>query len=99
MNWMERDQNAIMSTYQRLPIAVEKGEGNYLFDTEGKAYLDLFTGLAVNLLGHSHPYLLKKLGEQSEKFLHISNIFLNQPAIELAERMIEHSIPGKVFFC
>lgn len=98
MNWMERDQNAIMSTYQRLPIAVEKGEGNYLFDTEGKSYLDLFTGLAVNLLGHSHPYLLKKLKEQSEKFLHISNIFLNQPAIELAERMIEHSIPGKVFF-
>lgn len=98
MNWMERDQKAIMSTYQRLPIAVDKGEGNYLFDTEGKAYLDLFTGLAVNLLGHSHPYLLKKLAEQSQKFLHISNIFLNQPAIELAERMLEHSIPGKVFF-
>ncbi|MGC5325538.1 aspartate aminotransferase family protein [Brevibacillus sp. SYSU BS000544] len=87
-----------MSTYKRLPIAIAKGEGNYLYDAEGKSYLDLFTGLAVNILGHSHPEVMKALREQGEKFLHISNYFLNPPAIQLAKRLIDHTIPGKVFF-
>ncbi|MBO8162190.1 MAG: acetylornithine transaminase [Brevibacillus sp.] len=87
-----------MSTYNRLPIAIAKGEGNYLYDTEGKAYLDLFTGLAVNLLGHSHPAIVKSLQKQGSAFLHISNIFLNTPAIRLAQRLVERTIPGKVFF-
>ncbi|WP_079476036.1 aspartate aminotransferase family protein [Marinococcus halophilus] len=98
MNWLEKDQHYIMSTYQRLPIVVEKGEGNYLYDSEQNKYLDLFTGLAVNIVGHSHPYLLKKLKEQADQFLHISNMFINKPAVRLAERLIELSIPGKVFF-
>ncbi len=87
-----------MSTYGRLPIVVERGEGNYLYDEDGKKYLDLFTGLAVNILGHSHPELIKTLIEQGEKFLHISNVFINKPAVTLAEKLIEHSIKGKVFF-
>ncbi|SFL56873.1 aspartate aminotransferase family protein [Salibacterium qingdaonense] len=98
MNWMNRDQQYIMNTYQRLPIAVTKGEGNYLYDEEGNSYLDLFTGLAVNILGHSHPYLVQKLEEQAGKFLHISNVFLNTPAITLAERLVKETFPGKVFF-
>ncbi|MDZ5781662.1 aspartate aminotransferase family protein [Marinococcus luteus] len=98
MNWLEKDQHYIMSTYQRLPIVVEKGEGNYLYDSEQNKYLDLFTGLAVNIVGHSHPYLLDKLKEQADQFLHISNMFINKPAVRLAERLIELSIPGKVFF-
>ncbi|WP_022792625.1 aspartate aminotransferase family protein [Marinococcus halotolerans] len=98
MNWLEKDQHYIMSTYQRLPIVVEKGEGNYLYDSEQNKYLDLFTGLAVNIVGHSHPYLLSKLKEQADQFLHISNMFINKPAVRLAERLIELSIPGKVFF-
>jgi len=97
-DWRILDETYLMSTYKRLPIAIEKGEGNYLYDTEGNSYLDLFTGLAVNILGHSHPAIIKALREQGEKFLHISNIFLNQPAIKLARRLVEHSIPGKVFF-
>ncbi|SFP01913.1 aspartate aminotransferase family protein [Salibacterium halotolerans] len=98
MNWMNRDQQYIMNTYQRLPIAVTKGEGNYLYDEEGNSYLDLFTGLAVNILGHSHPYLVQKLEEQAGQFLHISNVFLNTPAITLAERLVKETFPGKVFF-
>lgn len=97
-NWIERDQQSIMSTYGRLPIVIERGEGNYLFDESGKKYLDLFTGLAVNILGHSHPALMKALTEQGTSFLHISNVFYNKPAITLAERLINHSIKGKVFF-
>jgi acetylornithine/N-succinyldiaminopimelate aminotransferase len=98
MDWRSLDERYIVSTYRRLPIAIARGEGNYLYDTDGKAYLDLFTGLAVNVLGHSHPKVMEALREQGEKFLHISNIFLNPPAIRLAQRLIEHTIPGKVFF-
>lgn len=98
MDWRSLDEQYIVSTYKRLPIAIAKGEGNYLYDTNGKKYLDLFTGLAVNVLGHSHPRILRALREQGEQFLHISNVFLNQPAIRLAQRLVEHTIPGKVFF-
>ncbi|RSL31075.1 aminotransferase class III-fold pyridoxal phosphate-dependent enzyme [Salibacterium salarium] len=98
MSWSSLDQEYLMHTYQRLPIAIEKGEGNYLIDEEGTSYLDLFTGLAVNILGHSHPYLLRKLEEQAHQFLHISNVFLNKPAITLAQRLIDQSVQGKVFF-
>ncbi|MED4752180.1 acetylornithine transaminase [Brevibacillus choshinensis] len=98
MDWRSLDEQYIVSTYKRLPIAIAKGEGNYLYDTNGKRYLDLFTGLAVNVLGHSHPRILKALHEQGEQFLHISNVFLNQPAIRLAQRLIEQTIAGKVFF-
>ncbi|MGG4497208.1 aspartate aminotransferase family protein [Brevibacillus reuszeri] len=98
MDWRSLDEQYIVSTYKRLPIAIAKGEGNYLYDTNGKTYLDLFTGLAVNVLGHSHPRILRALREQGEQFLHISNVFLNQPAIRLAQRLVEHTIPGKVFF-
>ncbi|WP_373279174.1 aspartate aminotransferase family protein [Halalkalibacter okhensis] len=97
-NWMERDNQVIMSTYGRLPIVIDRGEGNYLFDEEGKKYLDLFTGLAVNILGHSHPEITKALTGQAAKFLHISNYFYNKPAITLAEKLIARSIKGKVFF-
>lgn len=98
MDWQSLDERYIISTYKRLPIAIDKGEGNYLYDTEGKRYLDLFTGLAVNVLGHSHPRIVEALVEQGKKFLHISNVFLNQPAIRLAQRLVENTIPGKVFF-
>lgn len=98
MDWRSLDEQYIISTYKRLPIAIARGEGNMLYDVEGKAYLDLFTGLAVNILGHSHPAILRALHEQGDRFLHISNIFLNTPAIELAKRLVESSIDGKVFF-
>lgn len=76
-DWHTLDQTYIMPTVRRLPIAIDKAEGNYLYDTEGNRYLDLFTGLAVNVLGHSHPAILRALREQGERFLHISNLFLN----------------------
>ncbi|WP_245183483.1 aspartate aminotransferase family protein [Lentibacillus salicampi] len=99
-DWQELDKAYVMPTYSqsKLPIAIEKGEGSYLYDTEGNRYLDLFGGLAVNVLGHSHPEVVKTLKEQGEKFLHISNIYLNQPAIQLAKTLVDHSIRGKVFF-
>lgn len=96
--WQRLDEQYILPTVSRLPIAIERGEGNYLIDTDGKRYLDLFTGLAVNILGHSHPAILSALEEQGKRFLHISNLFLNPPAIRLARRLVENSFPGKVYF-
>lgn len=88
-----------MSTYQRLPLVIAKAQGNYLYDINGNRYLDLFTGLAVNILGHNHPKIQKALHDQSQQFLHISNYFFNLPAIRLAKRLIHHSLQGgKVFF-
>ncbi|WP_044641040.1 aspartate aminotransferase family protein [Risungbinella massiliensis] len=99
-NWQELDQQYVMHTVKRYPITIEKAIGNYLYDTDGKQYLDLFTGLAVNVLGHSHPRVMKALEQQGNKFLHISNLFLNQPSIQLAQKLVEHSVgTGKVFFC
>ncbi len=97
-NWHALDSQYIISTYKRLPLVISRGQGNYLYDLEGKAYLDLFGGLAVNLLGHSHPVVMQALREQSERYLHLSNYFVNQPAIELARSLVTHSIPGQVFF-
>lgn len=99
-NWQELDHAYLMPTYShlKLPIAIERGEGNYLYDTEGKAYLDLFGGLAVNILGHSHPNIMAALDHQGHRFLHISNVYLNPPAITLANRLSELTLKGKVFF-
>jgi len=97
-DWLTLDQTYLLPTYNRLPIAIARAQGNYVYDTEGNAYLDLFTGLAVNVLGHGHPTVLAALREQAEAFLHISNVFLNPPAIRLAQRLVAHTFPGKVFF-
>jgi len=97
-NWMELDQQYILPTYGRMPVVVEKAEGMYITDVEGKTYLDLFSGLAVNILGHCHEELNKEMMEQSNRFSHISNFFYNQPAIRLAEKMIKNTFNGKIFF-
>ncbi|AST97346.1 aspartate aminotransferase family protein [Shouchella clausii] len=98
MDWIARDKAAIMGTYGRLPLVIDRGEGNYLIDENGKSYLDLITGLAVNVIGHSHPEVVKALQEQGQKFLHISNLYVNKPAVELAEQLSEATLGGKVFF-
>jgi acetylornithine aminotransferase len=99
-DWVSLDREYIMSTYSRLPIIIDQATGNYLIDTNQKRYLDLFTGLAVNILGHSHPYLMNALRAQAERFLHISNFFYNTPAITLAQRLVEETLSeGKVYFC
>lgn len=100
MNWKNQDKTYIMETANRLPLIVEKAEGNYLYDVKKKRYLDLFTGLGVNILGHRHPALIKALKEQADQFLHISNFFYNPSAIRLAERLVTYTLGhGKVFFC
>ena len=96
--WMELDEEYILPTYTRMPVVVEKAAGMYITDVDGKTYLDLFSGLAVNILGHCHQELNDELVKQSNRFSHISNFFYNQPAIQLAEKMIKKTFPGKIYF-
>ena len=69
--------------YARYPVAFVRGKGARLWDADGKAYLDFFTGLAVNNLGHAHPRIVAAIREQSEKLLHASNVYYNEPAARL----------------
>ena len=66
---------AVMPTYGRKDVVFERGEGNYLFATDGRRYLDFTSGIAVNALGHCHPTLVKALTEQGQKLWHTSNLF------------------------
>lgn len=66
---------SLLPVYKRAPIEFERGEGAYLFDRGGRRYLDFGTGIAVSLLGHSHPHLVAALKEQGEKLWHCSNLY------------------------
>jgi acetylornithine/N-succinyldiaminopimelate aminotransferase len=89
----------IFPTYRRFPITLVKGDGCYLWDEDGKKYLDFVAGIAVCSLGHSSPILSKALYEQSQKLVHVSNLFYTQPQTELARVLTENSFADRVFFC
>ncbi len=89
----------VMNTYTSYPIAMEKGQGAYLWDVNGKKYLDFLSGLAVTNFGHAHSSITKAIKKQSKKLLHTSNLFLIPPQIKLAELIASISFPGRTFFC
>ncbi len=88
-----------MNTYSRFPIVLEKGEACWVWDVEGKKYLDLVAGIAVNCLGHSHPEIVRVVTEQISKLTHTSNLYYTVPAIELADLLTQISFADQVFFC
>ena len=90
---------AVMPTYQRAEIAFERGEGAYLFATDGRRYLDFASGIAVTGLGHSHPHLVAALTEQAKKVWHLSNLYQIPGQQRLAERLVAASFADSVFFC
>ncbi len=92
-------QPALMHTYGRLPVTFEHGEGVWLFDTEGKRYLDALSGVAVNALGHGHPALVRAISQQAAKLIHTSNIYSIQRQTELGEALCAVSGMQNVFFC
>jgi len=89
----------IMNTYGRFDVVLEKGKGTKVYDTDGKEYLDFVAGVAVNCLGHNHPAIINALMEQSNKLMHVSNLYWNIPQMELAEKLVSHSNHHQVFFC
>ncbi len=88
-----------MPTYARAGLAFERGEGAYLFDTNGRRYLDFAAGVAVNSLGHGHPHLVEALNAQAAKVWHTSNLYRIPQQERLAERLVAHSFADTVFFC
>ncbi len=76
-----------------------KGKGMYLVDADKKKYLDFGSGIAVNALGHAHPALIKAIAEQSQKLLHVSNLYFCKPQIALAKKILAKSFGEKIFFC
>ena len=89
---------AIMPTYGRLAVEFDRGNGQWLWDTSGKKYLDGLGGLAVNVLGHTHPKVVETIREQAGKLIHTSNLYGIQKQSELAERLVELSGLDNMFF-
>ncbi len=90
---------ALMPTYARAPLAFERGEGAYLYATDGRRFVDFSAGIAVNALGHAHPHVVAALTQQAQKLWHVSNLFEIPEAKRLAERLCAHSFADRVFFC
>ena len=88
-----------MQTGRRLPVTFVRGRGCLVYDEAGREYLDLVAGIAVNLLGHSHPDVVATLTRQASQLIHTSNLYFTQPQVELARRLVELSFPSRVFFC
>ncbi|MCX5799736.1 MAG: aspartate aminotransferase family protein [Proteobacteria bacterium] len=89
----------IANTYNRYPIVVTKGEGCWIWDLDGRRYLDFLAGIAVCNLGHVHTNVLEGLTAQAGKLFHVSNLFYTEAQIKAAEILVEHSFGDKVFFC
>lgn len=93
------DEQYVLHTYNRAPFVLERGEGVWLYDTEGNAYLDFVSGIAVNALGYAHPAIVRAISEQAQRLTHVSNLYHTIPQAELAELLVESCFADKVFFC
>ncbi|MEM1026100.1 MAG: aspartate aminotransferase family protein [Myxococcota bacterium] len=94
-----RGQAVMTPNYRPAPIVLDHGQGVWVWDTEGRRYLDMVSGIAVSALGHNHPDLVASVSRQAGRLLHTSNLYWNQASIELAEALVETSFGDKVFFC
>ena len=89
----------VVPSYTRFDLVLERGEGSYVWDVDGKRYLDLAGGIAVCSLGHAHPEITEALTEQAQKLIHVSNLYYNELQGRLAKRIVDLIAPGRVFFC
>jgi predicted acetylornithine/succinylornithine family transaminase len=95
---MDLEKEYLLQNYGRYPIVLEHGEGVWLFDVEGKRYLDLISGIGVNSLGHAHPRIMKVIAEQAHLIIHTSNLYYHKYQGPLAKRIAEASGLQRVFF-
>ena len=94
----ELERRTLLQTYNRYPVAFEKGKGVFLYDFDGKKYLDFVSGLGVNALGHAHPRIVKTIRDQAAKLIHISNLYYHEYQGRLAEKLTSLSGMDRVFF-
>src|SRR5512140_175374 len=94
----ERERQLLLQTYNRYPIVLSRGKGVFLFDIEGKRYLDFVSGLGVNALGHAHPRIVKTIRDQAAKLVHVSNLYYHEYQGPLAEKLCTLSGLNRAFF-
>ena len=97
--WIEKADKYIMKTYGRYPLVPVRGKGCWLWDADGRKYLDFLAGVAVNNLGHCHPKVVAALQKQAGELIHCSNYYHIPQQIELAELLCGHSFADRAFFC
>lgn len=93
-----KDERDYLPVFARYKIVLDHGEGVYVYDTQGKKYIDFLGGIAVNVLGHNHPELVKAVAEQAGRMIHCSNLYYTQTQADAAEKLVKLSGLGKVFF-
>jgi acetylornithine aminotransferase len=97
---LDRWQSVMMNNYGTPPLALASGDGAVVTDVDGRRYLDLLGGIAVNILGHRHPAVIEAVTEQLNTLGHVSNLYATEPGIALAEGLVDHlGVPARVFFC
>lgn len=96
---IENEQQLFFHNYARLPLEIDYGKGSYLHTTDGARYLDMIAGIGVNAIGYGDERLLKAITGQVAKYVHTSNLFMQRPQFELAEKLIELSGLSRVFLC
>jgi acetylornithine/N-succinyldiaminopimelate aminotransferase len=96
---IEKAKKCLANTYTRFPIVITKGEGCWLWDREGRRYLDFLSGIAVCNLGHAPKSVVSALSNQANKLFHVSNLFYTEVQIQAAELLVEYSFGDRVFFC
>ena len=97
-SWFQKDEKYFFHTYHRLPLEIERAEGIYIYTKDGQRCTDFFGGLAVNAVGHCHPRVIAAIEKQIHRYMHVSNYFLQEPQVELAERLVKITGYEKVFF-
>lgn len=95
----ERYAQSVMPTYGRFDLELVRGAGSEVWDRSGRRFLDLGGGIAVNCLGHCHPELAETMAEQARRLNHVSNLYLVEEQVALAESIVDRLAPGRVFFC
>jgi acetylornithine/N-succinyldiaminopimelate aminotransferase len=93
------EKQLIVQTYRRAGFVVERGEGVYLYDSDGRRYLDFVAGIAVNALGYGDPELLQAIDKQARRLIHVSNLYHTEPHVRLAQMLVQNSFADRVFFC
>ena len=99
MSIIDDGKKYLMNTYNRIPVVFEKGDGVYLYDENGKEYLDFVGGIAVNSLGYNDEGLKEIIAKQAEKLMHVSNLYYTRPNVELSKKLVEKSDLDRAFFC
>ncbi len=94
----ELERQYLLTTYNRYPVVLNRGKGVFLYDIEGKKYMDFVSGLGVNALGHAHPRIVKAIRDQASKLIHVSNLYYHEYQGPLAEKLCKLSGLDRAFF-